>query len=73
MRRIQSNLAWLTDEAQRKGHSAPGPAFMNAPDYSASMSDLYGKLQSAFPGWKGQMVQRASAQQSPQSNMTAAQ
>ena len=66
MRRIQANLAWLTDEAQRKGHNTPGPAFMDPPPNSAALMELYTKLQSVFPGWKGQVMTRPSP--SPQNS-----
>lgn len=57
MRRLQANLAFLAQNAEKhtKPNQAilPGPAIMNAPASPDELVKLYMKLQSLFPGWKG--------------------
>ncbi|KAF2106279.1 hypothetical protein BDV96DRAFT_508133, partial [Lophiotrema nucula] len=60
MRRLQSNLAFLAQNAE-KTHKPnqpvqPGPAIMAAPSAPDELVKLYVKLQTLFPGWKGQTM-----------------
>ena len=60
MRRLQSNLAFLAQNAE-KTHKPnqplqPGPAIMAAPSAPDELVKLYLKLQILFPGWKGQTM-----------------
>ncbi|KAF2659510.1 hypothetical protein K491DRAFT_712543 [Lophiostoma macrostomum CBS 122681] len=70
MRRLQSNLAYLAQNAEKvqnpdkfKSNQAllPGPAIMTVPSSLPSeLVELYQKLQSLFPNWKGQAPMKAS-------------
>ncbi|KAF2195332.1 hypothetical protein K469DRAFT_698908 [Zopfia rhizophila CBS 207.26] len=62
MRRLQCNLAYLAQNAE-KNHKPnqpiqPGPAIMTIPQSPPQLVELYIKLQGLYPGWKGQ--QKAS-------------
>jgi len=61
MRRLQANLAYLAQSAEKHskpGQQAhPGPAIMSVPTTSAELAKLYQKLVELFPGWKGQTTQ----------------
>lgn len=61
MRRLQSNLAFLAQNAE-KNHKPnqpiqPGPTIMTAPSSPPQLVELYTKLQGLYPGWKGQAAQ----------------
>lgn len=61
MRRLQANLAYLAQNAE-KNHKPgtqlqPGPAIMSIPPAPADLAKLYTKLVDLFPGWKGQTAQ----------------
>jgi hypothetical protein len=60
MRRLQANLAFLAQNAEKHTkpnlNIMPGPAIMVAPLAPPSPDELvklYTRLQSLFPGWKG--------------------
>ncbi|KAF2640392.1 hypothetical protein P280DRAFT_518805 [Massarina eburnea CBS 473.64] len=57
MRRLQANLAFLAQSAERHSKPSqsmmPGPAIMNAPATPDELVKLYLKLQMLFPGWRG--------------------
>ena len=57
MRRLQANLAFLAQSAERhtKPNQSimPGPAIMNPPNSPEELVKAYLKLQSLFPGWRG--------------------
>lgn len=58
MRRLQANLAYLAQSAE-KNHKPgqqilPGPAIMAAPVAPIELTKLYQKLAELYPGWKGQ-------------------
>lgn len=57
MRRLQANLAFLAQNAERhtkpNQNILPGPAIMTLPSSPEDLVKLYTKLQSLFPGWKG--------------------
>lgn len=61
MRRLQCNLAYLAQNAE-KNHKPnqpiqPGPAIMTTPSSPPELVELYTKLQGLYPGWKGQTAQ----------------
>ncbi|KAF2477874.1 uncharacterized protein BDR25DRAFT_250209 [Lindgomyces ingoldianus] len=61
MRRLQSNLAFLAQNAE-KNHKPnqpiqPGPAIMAVPSSPPQLVELYIKLQGLYPRWKGQTQQ----------------
>ena len=57
MRRLQANLAFLAQNAEKTHKPGqqiqPGPAIMSIPASPAELVKLYQKLQELFPGWKG--------------------
>ncbi|KAJ4303391.1 hypothetical protein N0V90_002284 [Kalmusia sp. IMI 367209] len=57
MRRLQANLAFLAQNAERhtkpNQNIMPGPAIMVAPSSPDELVKLYSRLQGLFPGWKG--------------------
>ncbi|KAF1963599.1 hypothetical protein CC80DRAFT_9655 [Byssothecium circinans] len=57
MRRLQANLAFLAQSAERYSKPnqsiMPGPAIMNPPNSPDELVKAYLKLQTLFPGWKG--------------------
>jgi len=57
MRRLQANLAFLAQNAEKhtKPNQAilPGPAIMNPPSSPEQLVTLYNKLKTLFPGWAG--------------------
>ncbi|KAF2088579.1 hypothetical protein K490DRAFT_39421 [Saccharata proteae CBS 121410] len=59
MRRLQANLSWLATSAERSHKPnqviPPGPAIMAAPQQPQVLMEMYNKLQTMFPGWKGQL------------------
>jgi hypothetical protein len=61
MRRLQANLAYLAQNAEKVPKPGqqlqPGPAIMSIPAAPAELAKLYTKLQELFPGWKGQTPQ----------------
>jgi hypothetical protein len=61
MRRLQANLAYLAQNAEKVPKPGqqmqPGPAIMSLPASHPELAKLYTKLQELFPGWKGQAVQ----------------
>lgn len=61
MRRLQSNLSYLAQRAERNKNQhqpqQPGPAIMHAPQSHPELIELYTKLQGLYPGWKGQAGQ----------------
>ncbi|KAF2271364.1 uncharacterized protein EI97DRAFT_462900 [Westerdykella ornata] len=78
MRRLQVNLAFLAQTAERK-LTMPGPAIMTPPNSPDELVKLYLKLQGLFPSWKGAPVQQmmkaspAPGQQQQQAQMNQAQ
>ena len=82
MRRLQANLAFLAQNAEKhtkpNQNIMPGPAIMVAPASPDELVKLYAKLQSLFPGWKGaaskptpapQRLNSTSSQASVQNSM----
>ena len=70
MRRLQANLAYLAQNAE-KNHKPgqqiqPGPAIMSPPASPVELTKLYTKLQELFPGWKGQTSQMKQSPGGPQ-------
>lgn len=70
MRRLQVNLAYLAQSAEKTQKAGqpipPGPAIMSAPSSPVELVKLYTKLQDLCPGWKGaptQMKQSPGPQQ----------
>jgi hypothetical protein len=61
MRRLQANLAYLAQNAEKHNKPGqpiqPGPAIMSIPSAPAELMTLYTKLVDLFPGWKGQSAQ----------------
>jgi hypothetical protein len=61
MRRLQANLAYLAQNAEKNQNPGkqmqPGPAIMSPPTAPAELTKLYQKLVELFPGWKGQTAQ----------------
>ncbi|EOA84931.1 uncharacterized protein SETTUDRAFT_117339 [Exserohilum turcica Et28A] len=61
MRRLQANLAYLAQNAEKVPKPGqqmqPGPAIMSVPASHPELAKLYTKLQELFPGWKGQTGQ----------------
>ena len=61
MRRLQANLAFLAQTAEKHPKPGqqvqPGPAIMSVPTAPTELATLYQKLGDLFPGWKGQTVQ----------------
>lgn len=77
MRRLQSNLAYLAQNAE-KNHKPgqqiqPGPAIMATPAAPVELAKLYQKLQELFPGWKGQTGQVKQSPGPPRMNSTSSQ
>lgn len=77
MRRLQANLAYLAQNAE-KNHKPgqqiqPGPAIMSAPASPAELTKLYQKLQELFPGWKGQTAQMKQSPGPPRMNSNTSQ
>lgn len=76
MRRLQANLAYLAQNAEKVPKPGqqmqPGPAIMSVPASHPELGKLYTKLQELFPGWKGQaggqMKQSPGSQQRVTSN-----
>lgn len=66
VRRLQANLSYMAQQCEKHAKPnqvlQPGPAIMSAPSTPDELVKLYIKLQSLFPGWKGQS---ASVKQSP--------
>ncbi|EKG17770.1 hypothetical protein MPH_04985 [Macrophomina phaseolina MS6] len=60
MRRLQANLSYLASFADRIQNPnkpvPPGPAIMTVPAQPQSLNEMYTKLQTLFPGWKGQLL-----------------
>ena len=82
MRRLQANLAFLAQNAEKHSkpnqNMMPGPAIMVAPASPDELVKLYSRLQSLFPGWKGasnkpspgpQRLNSTSSQASVQNSM----
>ncbi|KAL6710531.1 hypothetical protein ACN47E_008579 [Coniothyrium glycines] len=70
MRRLQANLAYLAQNAE-KNHKPgqqiqPGPAIMSSPAAPVELTRLYTRLQELFPGWKGQTAQMKQSPGGPQ-------
>jgi hypothetical protein len=66
MRRLQSNLAYLAQNVERRNpHQPPqpGPAIMSAPSGPPELVELYTKLQGLYPGWKGQQIKASPGPQ----------
>jgi hypothetical protein len=61
MRRLQANLAYLAQNAEKNPKPGqqlqPGPAIMSVPSGPPELAKLYAKLVDLYPGWKGQTVQ----------------
>jgi len=61
MRRLQSNLSYLAQNAEKHNKPnqpiQPGPAIMAIPTSPPELVELYTKLQELYPGWKGQTAQ----------------
>lgn len=75
MRRLQANLAYLAQNAE-KNHKPgqplqPGPAIMSIPTAPAELAKLYQKLADLFPGWKGQTAQMKQSPGPQRMNSTA--
>jgi hypothetical protein len=75
MRRLQANLAYLAQNAE-KNHKPgqaiqPGPAIMSIPAAPAELAKLYQKLIELFPGWKGQTAQMKQSPGPQRLNSTA--
>lgn len=81
MRRLQVNLAYLAQSAEKTHKPGqqlqPGPAIMSAPSAPVDLVKLYTKLQDLFPGWKGgtvaQVKQSPGPQQRTNSNLSQSQ
>jgi hypothetical protein len=72
MRRMQTNLSYITAVIQSKPHTLPGPALMTSYNpQNAPLAELYGKLQQQFPGWRGAPGKFTAA--SPQQNQAGQQ
>jgi hypothetical protein len=75
MRRLQANLAYLAQNAEKVPKPGqqmqPGPA-MSPPTAPVELVKLYTKLQGLFPGWKGQTAQmkQSPGPQRTNSNMS---
>lgn len=77
---MQANLAYLAADADRhhkQQKMLPGPAVMIPPvTDNAEITTLYTKLQSLFPGWKGnynpKAAQNTRASQSPVATTSSA-
>jgi hypothetical protein len=71
MRRMQANLAYLANVAERgnrpDNRNLQWPPIMAAPASPASLAEMYTKLQALFPDWKGQSMK---AMTSPNHNST---
>lgn len=77
MRRLQSNLAFLAQNAE-KNHKPnqpihPGPAIMAIPAGPDDLVKLYVKLQGLYPGWKGQTGQMKASPGPQRLNSNASQ
>jgi hypothetical protein len=75
MRRLQANLAYLAQNAE-KNHKPgqvlqPGPAIMSIPATPTELAKLYQKLAELFPGWKGQTPQMKQSPGPQRMNSTA--
>jgi hypothetical protein len=75
MRRLQANLAFLAQNAE-KNHKPntpvqPGPAIMSVPSAPTELAKLYQKLGELFPGWKGQNAQLKQSPGPQRLNSTA--
>ncbi|PSN64421.1 hypothetical protein BS50DRAFT_636603 [Corynespora cassiicola Philippines] len=77
MRRLQSNLAFLAQNAEKnhKPNQAiqPGPAIMTIPSSPPELAELYSKLQGLYPGWKGQAAQMKASPGPQRLNSTSSQ
>jgi hypothetical protein len=82
MRRLQANLAFLAQNAEKhnkpNANILPGPAIMNPPSSPERLVALYTQLKTLFPGWTGaqaksspgpQRLNSTSSQASMQSHM----
>jgi hypothetical protein len=69
MRRMQANLAYLANVAERgnrpDSRNLQWPPIMAAPASPAALAEMYTKLQGLFPDWKGQSLK---AMTSPNQN-----
>lgn len=70
MRRLQSNLAYLAniaDRSHKPGTTIPNaPAIMDAPPQYPNFEEIYAKLRELFPDAKTISAQRPTSQQSQQ-------
>jgi len=77
MRRLQANLAYLAQNAEKVPKPGqqiqPGPAIMSIPASPAELVKLYTKLQELFPGWKGQTPQMKQSPGPQRMNSNASQ
>lgn len=75
MRRLQANLAFLAQNAEKNPKPGqqiqPGPAIMSVPAAPAELVKLYQKLAELFPGWKGQTAQMKQSPGPQRMNSTA--
>ncbi|GME27390.1 hypothetical protein BKCO1_3700057 [Neofusicoccum parvum] len=60
MRRLQANLSYLASFADHTQNPhkpvPPGPAIMTIPASPQALAEMYTKLGTLFPGWKGQLL-----------------
>ncbi|KAF4300978.1 hypothetical protein GTA08_BOTSDO10675 [Botryosphaeria dothidea] len=65
LRRLQANLSYLATFADRVQNPnkpvPPGPAIMTIPAQPQALNEMYTKLQTLFPGWKGQLLKPGGA------------
>lgn len=77
MRRLQANLAYLAQNAEKVPKPGqqmqPGPAIMSLPASHPELAKLYTKLQDLFPGWKGQTAQMKQSPVPQRTNSNMAQ
>ena len=63
MKRMQANLHYIAADAERHHKRPeqlpPGPALMTAPLQTPQLTDLYAKLATVFPGWKGRQEKQS--------------
>jgi hypothetical protein len=65
MRRMQANLAYLANVAERGNRpniqNMAWPPIMAAPSSPATLVEMYTKLQGLFPDWKGQSMKAVTS------------